>query len=208
MPRCELEQDFTGLMEPATKFTETHGLLVAQSVSTSKNGLTIIRLLNPSTTPITVHQFEQIGTFHSMEVTAVHTVDATGPEIVTTMSTQEEINVAIGKMMSGSEDLSCAESDKLRTLLASYIDVISTSEADLGRASKLRHTITTDGSPPIKQAPRRLPFNQHQEVLCSTRCCSARLLSLLVDPGPHLLSSLRKSMVPHGFVWTFSASTT
>ena len=142
MPWCKLEQDFTGLMEPATKFTEKHGLLVARSILTSKNGLTIIRSLNPS---ITVHQFERIGTFHSMEVTAVHIVDATGPEIVATTPTQEDINVAIGKMMSGSEDLSCAESDKLKKLLASYIDVI----ADLGRTSKLRHNITTDGSPPV-----------------------------------------------------------
>ena len=91
-------------------------------------------------------------------------LDLIGLGLVTTTPTQEEVNVAIGKMMSGSEDFFCAESDKLRTRLASYIDVMSTSEVDLGRTSNLRHTITTDGSPPIKQAPCRLPFNRHQEV--------------------------------------------
>ena len=65
--------------------------------------------------------------------------------------------------MSGVKDLTEAETEQLRALLASYIDIISTSDADIGRRDKLQHVINTEGSP-IKQAPRRLPFNRHQEV--------------------------------------------
>ena len=74
-----------------------------------------------------------------------------------------EVDAAIAKMMSGVEDLVGEETEQLRALLASYIDIISTSDTDVGRTDKLQHVINTEG-PPIKQAPRRLPFNRRQEV--------------------------------------------
>ena len=156
-------EDFTGIMEPELKFSWRHSLLVARSISTSKNGCTIVRLLNPTTTPITVHQSEKVGSFHPVEITAVHTLDAPGPRPPVSESIPAKVDAAITKMMSGVKDLMGAEIEQLRALLASYIDIISTSDTDIGRTDKLQHEINTEG-PPIKQAPRRLPFNRHQEV--------------------------------------------
>ena len=65
--------------------------------------------------------------------------------------------------MSGVEDLTGEETEQLRALLASYIDIISTSDTDIGRTDQLQHVINTE-APPIKQAPRRLPFNHCQKV--------------------------------------------
>ena len=150
-------------MEPELKFSQRHNLLVARSISTSKNGCTIARLLNPTTTPITVHQSEKVGSFYPVEITAVHTLDAPVSRPPMSESIPAEVDAAIAKMMSGVEDLVGEEIEQLRALLASYIDIISTSDTDIGRTDKLQHVINTEG-PPVKQAPRRLLFNRRQEV--------------------------------------------
>jgi hypothetical protein len=156
-------EDFTGIVEPELKFSQRYSLLVARSISTRKGGCTIVRLLNPTTTLITVHQLEKVGSFHPVEIAAVHTLDVPGQKHLISKSTPAEVDAAIAKMMSGIEDLTEAEIEQLTALLASYVDIISTSDADIGRTDKLQHVINTDG-PPVKQAPRRLPFNRHQEV--------------------------------------------
>ena len=108
-----------------------------------------------------MHQLEKVGSFHPVETAAVHTLDTPGPKPL--IPTPAEVDAAISKMMSGIEDLTEAETGQLRALLTNYIDIVSTSNADLGRTDKLQHVINTEG-PPIKQAPRRLPCNRHQEV--------------------------------------------
>ena len=74
-----------------------------------------------------------------------------------------EVDAAIAEVMSGVEDLVGEETEQLRALLASYIDIISTSHTDTGRTDKLKRNQHV-GPPPIKQAPRRLPFSHRQEV--------------------------------------------
>ncbi len=98
-----------------------------------------------------------------MEIAAVHTLDVPGQKPLIAKSTLAEVDAAIAKMMSVIKDLTEAETEQLTALLASYIDIVSISDADIGKTDKLQHVINTDGAP-IKQAPRRLPFNHHQEV--------------------------------------------
>ena len=52
-----------------------------------------------------MHQSEKVGSFHPVEITAVHTLDAPGSRPSMSESIPAEVDVAIAKMMSGVEDL-------------------------------------------------------------------------------------------------------
>ncbi|CAG2199376.1 unnamed protein product [Mytilus edulis] len=52
----------------------------------------------------------------------------------------------------------------LNDLLIKYDQTFSKNKSDLGRASAIKHTISTGNAKPIKQAPRRLPLSKRDEV--------------------------------------------
>ena len=62
------------------------------------------------------------------------------------------------------EDLEPAQVKELEEFLSSFDDVFSLDEDDLGHTSLVRHQVDTGDSPPIKQAPRRIPFSRRQVV--------------------------------------------
>jgi len=63
--------DHTGVLEPAPKFIERHGLLVAHSISSTQNGETLVRVINPCPAPVTVRQHEKVGKFQPLDETDV-----------------------------------------------------------------------------------------------------------------------------------------
>ena len=54
-------------------------------------------------------------------------------------------------------DFTEEDKEKFFELLVDYSDIFSTSKADLGRTSKLQHSINTGVSPPIRQPVKHLP---------------------------------------------------
>ena len=49
-------------------------------------------------------------------------------------------------------------------LLLEYVEIFSASKEDIGRTGKLKHTIHTGDSQPIRQPVRRLPPHRKQEM--------------------------------------------
>ena len=62
------------------------------------------------------------------------------------------------------ENLSSAEKEQFYGLLLEYSDVFASSNADLGRTDRLKHSIDTMGSHPICQPFRRVPPPQREEM--------------------------------------------
>lgn len=54
--------------------------------------------------------------------------------------------------------------NELKTLINEYSDIMSRSEDDLGRTGVVKHKIDTGSARPIKQPPRRLPFQKREEA--------------------------------------------
>ncbi|CAC5383220.1 unnamed protein product [Mytilus coruscus] len=63
-----------------------------------------------------------------------------------------------------SELLSEDQISQLDKLLIKYDTTFSKNKSGLGRASAIKHTISTGNAKPIKQAPRRLPLSKRDEV--------------------------------------------
>ena len=61
-------------------------------------------------------------------------------------------------------ELTADQADKARKLPTHYADVFSSGDLDLGRTSLVQHHIYTRDSPPIKQAPRRVPPAKREEM--------------------------------------------
>ena len=65
-------------------------------------------------------------------------------------------------------DLTNEESKQLHDLLLRFADVFSEGPHDLGRTELVKHRINTEGSTPIRQPPRRLPFAKREEAAKSS----------------------------------------
>ena len=83
------------------------------------------------------------------------------------------------------EDLEPAQVKELEEFLSSFDDVFSLDEDDLGHTSLVRHQVDTGDSPPIKQAPRRIPFSRRQVV--------ADLIDDMMEKGVVQPSTMGKS---------------
>ena len=151
-------QGCTGIIEPEPKFINRHGLFVAYSISTSRNGLTITQMLNPTFAPVTIGLFQPVDS-------NVHLVETVGYK-QKTPNRESLLPQIITTMKRDLKELTESEWDQLQELLMKYAEIISTGDGDIERTSKIKHQIDTQGAAPIKQTARRLPF-YHQEEVCN-----------------------------------------
>ena len=103
---------------------------------------------------------EKVGKFHSVDENKCVCVLSGSTSEVGSRS-QESI---ITSLVCDAEDLSSEEQKELKELLHQFSEVISFSDSDIGRTEMIQHHINTENAKPVKQAPRRLPFNHLKEV--------------------------------------------
>ncbi|KRX73465.1 Transposon Ty3-G Gag-Pol polyprotein [Trichinella sp. T6] len=70
----------------------------------------------------------------------------------------------ITTLVSKATDCTDRSQEKMADLLRRYAETISMSDDDLGHTSVVKHRIIVEGAKPIKQALRRLPIRQREEV--------------------------------------------
>jgi hypothetical protein len=154
--------EFAGILEPEMLFMERRGVLIARSVHSvsAEKERSLVRILNPTQAPVTVHQNEKLGVLQPLEPA----LEAATIEEAKAKPPQEEVKKAVQQLQSRTQGLSKIEKADLEALLFKYSDVISLHSHDLGRTSVVRHNIKTEGATPIKQPPRRLPYHQREIV--------------------------------------------
>ncbi len=62
------------------------------------------------------------------------------------------------------EAVSQSEREQLYNLLLGYADIFASSDADLGRTGKLKHSIDVGDNNPIRQPVRRVPPYRREEL--------------------------------------------
>ena len=160
------------LFEPTNTFCEKSGLMACPIVTMNKSRVPF-RVYNPHDKPIKLKK----GTFCGF----VSPVDQVEDVINTSDMDQKEetISSISDKIDDKGDDLpnhlgdmykeACENMDEksrkvFLDLLIKYQKVFSKGDYDIGRTSLVKHTIETGDSAPIKQAPRRLPLIQQEEV--------------------------------------------
>ena len=193
--------EFEGILEPEMKFMERRGVLIARSIHSvsAGSGRSLVRVLNPSSAPITVYRDEKLGVLQPLS----RPLESAALEEADPSSQSKEVEKAVIQLQSKAQGLSEAESIALETLMFNFSDVISLNNSDLGRTNVVRHKIDTQGATPIRQPPRRLPFHQRELV---KRLLDDMLERKIVEPATGPWSSpivlVPKKMVHHAFVWT------
>lgn len=144
-------------IEPCQQFLEKFNVGSAR-VLTGSNEAVSIRLQNWSSDPVTIRKDTIVGI---LEDCTVEPTSESEPESCNAVS---EDPVSDPVELFDLSHLDDNQTTQVRALLSEFRDVISTGSMDLGSTSVLKHDIVTESPHPIRQAPRRLPVHQSDEV--------------------------------------------
>jgi len=136
-------------------------VLVARAVVVPQNGHIPMRLLNLQPYPVTVYKGTKVATAEEVilynDVSAVSYVEGL-------KCSEKEWEEVLGYILEKMPDnLTDQELKQFSVLLTSYAHLFAVKPNDLGRTNVLTHQIETTGKP-IRQAVRRIPIPQRQEV--------------------------------------------
>ena len=152
------------LFEPDAPCMDHEGLLIPDAiVGQDKNRETTLVIANSSCMPVLLEEGELVVKLQGCEVFQPNmppsdintkTVDAVQSRPLIDQDHLEKLQT---ELQLSSLDLTPAESYQI-SLLTEFAELFALDSTELGRISLLTYRIDTRDSPPIKQAPRRLPF--------------------------------------------------
>ena len=142
-------------------------VMVANAVVSPGSAGIPVRLLNPTDQAVMIHKGKIIATMEAVTVGAtrdleVATVEKRDQDQLTLSREQQELLQGIVDRCG--TQLTTTEQEQLHLLLTSYTDIFATNPMDLGRTSRLQHSIHTGETQPIRQRLRRLPLYRRGEV--------------------------------------------
>lgn len=182
-PRCEMivpgaivhvdgyPQGQYGIIEPAVKFVERKGLLVAKSVVDISKEIIPLRMINLLDTPSKVYKgsiaaiCEEVNsddfvTYHHVQSLSQDN-NISKERQLTDNPIPEHLKELIER---SSTHLSSHEQEQMAKLLCSYQQLFSKNSSDLGRTTLVKHEIDTGNTRPIKQRSRRIPIAKMKEA--------------------------------------------
>ena len=158
------------IIEGIPDLQQTHGVWVAKSLIDLQNPLKI-RLMNMSDNDIHLKRHTLIARVNSIDMIQNVTPGKHLGNLChikhtdTGSETSAELPDTLQKLLeNSSHELTDEQRVSLSQLLCKYKDVFADTDGQLGRTSLVKHHISTGESPPIKQAPRRIPIHLRHEV--------------------------------------------
>ena len=139
------------------------GIHVAQTLITSSNDKSVVRVMNISNSPVELKDGDELCT--ASLVTEIIELKEE-PEVVEEVTIKEDEKTRVIHELINQVDTEVPVEyrDQLRLLLLRYNSAISLNDNDLGRTDVVKHHINTGAAPPIRQALRRIPQTQAQAV--------------------------------------------
>ena len=186
-PRCEMET-----MATSEAITNQHRLWLLEGQSSIQSLVVVravveptgsrfpVRLLNFSDLPCTLHQGTRIGILQQLHESQVH-VSAVTPTETSSIDPAQPASVSGEKLKilkqlldaSGSTLLTEDQKEAFKSLVLQYADIFFCREDNLGRTSKLCHSIDTGSAPPIRQQVAVfLQLSEHWLKIFWMICCT------------------------------------
>ena len=153
-----------GIIEPTASLVRS-GLLMARSLVKVEKDKVKVRLLNVHDTPITLQRDRPIGLLHPLSKLAaiINPVDMKEEEDPEKVYSTDDLPAHLHPVLEGA-DLDKDQESRAVKLILKYKDVFVGPDGFRGQTSLVKHIINTASQQPIKQAPRRLPWNKQDEV--------------------------------------------
>ena len=151
----------TWLVEGSQK--EHNAVLVARAVVTPERREVPVRLLNVREEQITVKGGTTIAQMDAVQEEHVTSTISAIQESGGAEIPEEKRQLLWEVVMRSGENLSEPEREQLFSLLLDYDDIFASSPDDFGRTGRIKHTIDTGNSPPVRQPVRRIPPIRREE---------------------------------------------
>ncbi len=169
------------------KFTQTYGVLVANTLVSPKDGR--VRLFNP--------QDESVKLYRHTGAVVLHEGDAKGDAEDTSGldgssgSGNASASVPLPEHLQclldeSKENLSASERQRVASLITEFKDVFASSKDDLGGTVIVKHKINVGETAPIRQPARRLPACHREDT--------EKKIKTMLEQGlitPHIVHGFR-----------------
>ncbi|CAC5385728.1 unnamed protein product [Mytilus coruscus] len=198
---CAIKGDASSIMNAMTQALpskHTDNLLIAKAVVDPSCGQIPIRMANITDFEEIIHPDTHVALCEAVEVNfdSAH-ADINKLMNVTSFDESKEIPSHLTDLRErSSELLSEDQISQLDKLLIKYDTTFSKNKSDLGRASAIKHTISSGNAKLIKQAPRRLPLSKRDEVNDEIqRLLHCGVIELRKVLGHHALYQLQRRVM-------------
>ena len=136
-------------------------VVAARAVLKSSTDSVPVRLLNTGDQTVVIHKGTKLGELEEVEEWQIGNVSEQAD--LGDLVTPEKRDILL-RLAESSTSTSQVEKTSLASLLLQYADIFAGPGEQLGRTTKLKHTIDTGTAPPIRQHMRRVP-PAHREVV-------------------------------------------
>lgn len=141
------QKDYVGLIEPYTG--DAGGLAIARTLTTVRDGLAAVRVINPSTQPVNLVKGSPLGQLHAMTGGQQGEFEIVSENNVSPPRGKPPVNM-------DASHLSPGQVSQLDELLVEFSDIFSMHPSDYGRTRLVEHSIKTADAAPIKLRPYRV----------------------------------------------------
>ncbi len=172
------------MIEPNERLATRFNICGASAlVTVSASGLVPFRVINPNSKPVKIFRFTNLGRFLRSEENIVNILSLADESYNDSMPQEFSQCHEVTETATDydiSHDLTPEQVHQLEHLLIQNTDIFSQGPHDLGRTSIVRHEITTNGSPPIRQRPYRTAPPQRELI---TQHITSMLEADIIEPS-------------------------
>ena len=149
--------DFVGYLKP--NLQNKCECVVAHTVTSVKNGVTLARVLNPTDQEFTLREGMHLGEFFPVDESEIVPLPGAQVETVSAISSTELPLVAVEESPASPQ-----QKARLASLLAEHQQIFNMSKGVSGKCTLIRHHIKTGNHSPIRQRAYRASPEKKEEI--------------------------------------------
>ncbi|KAK3086157.1 hypothetical protein FSP39_014434 [Pinctada imbricata] len=148
---------FYGIVEPSQRFMEKTGVMVGRSLVTASAGESVpIRLMNLSDDPKVIYKGTVPGLFEPIRTVM--------PQNSSPSTGRQTLPDHIQTLLDNAEDLTPKQRQDAHAFLLTHAKLFAEKGVEQGHTKLIKHTIDTGSEKPIRQQPRRVPYQLKKEI--------------------------------------------
>ena len=150
-----------GIIEPSQHLMERYQLQGASVLARITALHTIpFRLINPTSRPVFLYKGANLGIFTRLDTNShISSLDEQPNKKRELETDTPDVPVDFS-----TSALTSSQQAQLQNLINEYRDIFALSPQELGRTNWVQHTINTQGAPPIRMRPYRVPEAQKERI--------------------------------------------
>ena len=172
-----------GIIEPSQHLMERYQLQGASALAKITARHTIpFRLINPTSRPVVLYKGANLGIFTRLDANShISSLDEQPNKKRELETDTPDVPVDFS-----TSALTSSQQAQLQNLINEYRDIFALSPQELGRTNWVQHAINTQGAPPIRMRPYRVPEAQKERI---ENCIDEMLEQGIIRPSASLWAS-------------------